>query len=166
MADVVITLSLARKSGILAAAVSAISRAGLTFGTHRFVEADDGHQLCLRAESEGEFGDPRAVIDELSGIRGVEAILDVVVDSHSLLNSEPESEPESSSSLEQASGPEPEPEPETKSEPEFQAEREPELAAAESGKAVDSPPAEEGQETTEPNGPTRLSKVRRRRRRR
>ena len=92
MSDVVITLSLARKSGILAAAVSTLNRAGLQFNSHRFVPVESGHKICLRAESEEPFGDPRGVIDDLSRIRGVDAVIDVEVDDRSLLNAEPEFE--------------------------------------------------------------------------
>ncbi len=86
MADVVIMLSLSRRSGILAAAVSAVNRAGLQFGTHRFVETDAGQTLRLNAESDGELIDPEPVVAELSAIRGVDAVIDVLSDSRSLMH--------------------------------------------------------------------------------
>lgn len=85
MADVVITLSLSRRSGILAAAVSAVSRAGLHFGTHRFEDAGHGPRLHLNAESDGEFADFDPVVAELSAIRGIDEVMDVLVDGRSLL---------------------------------------------------------------------------------
>ena len=178
MADVVITLSLARKSGILAAAVSAINRAGLQFGSHRFLESEAGHRIQLTAESEAEFGDPRGVIEELSGIRGVESVLDVVVDGRSLLNpeSEPEPEPEpeadpavvveSSEEPEPEQEPEQEPEPEPEPEPEREPEPEPEPEPDERRREEDRSGSNEGAPSTDRNGRMRPSMVRRRRRRR
>jgi len=129
MSDVVITLSLARKSGILAAAVLALSRAGLQFKSHRFVEAEPKHGIRLAAESRGPFGDPRDVIDALSSIRGVESVVDVEVDGRSLLHAIPKSRPEPKSRLERKPRPEskPEPRPEPKPEPRPEPKPEPRL---------------------------------------
>ncbi|HLS06142.1 MAG TPA: hypothetical protein VK036_07605 [Wenzhouxiangella sp.] len=94
MAEVVITLALKRKSGILAAAVSAVNRAGLQFGSHQFVELDSGHGIQLNAESEDGWNDPGSVANELAGIRGVDQVLDIELDGRSLLGGadEPEAE--------------------------------------------------------------------------
>jgi|GEM_PF-3291517 len=170
MADVVIKLSLARKSGILAAAVSTLSRAGLRFNTHRFEAVGQGHELRLAAESESEFGDPSRVMEELSRIRGVEGVVDVEVDGRSLLRTpvEPEAEmpaaqvtvdepldplPESEARLApdpkapapRGSEPAPEPEPEPEQEPEREFVQEPALDATEppAGEPVPTATAEE-----------------------
>lgn len=94
MAEVVITLALKRKSGILAAAVSAVNRAGLEFGSHQFVELDSGYGIQLNAKSEEGWNDPAGIAEELAGIRGVDQVLDIELDGRSLLGgiSEPEVE--------------------------------------------------------------------------
>lgn len=88
MAEVVITLSLSRKSGILASAISTISRAGLDFDRHRFIDLDEGHGIRLRASSSGELTEADELLRELGELRGVSGVLDLEVDGRSLLHEE------------------------------------------------------------------------------
>jgi len=87
MTEVVIKLALSRRSGILAAAVSALTRAGLTFRSHHLepVKHDGRYRLDLLADTDESLGDPRAIIDALVAIRGVETIVDCVIEGRSLL---------------------------------------------------------------------------------
>src|SRR5699024_11338969 len=82
----VITLALKRKSGILAAAVSAVNRAGLQFDSHQFLELDSGHGIQLNAKSEDGWNDPAGIAGELAGIRGVDKVLDIELGGRSLLD--------------------------------------------------------------------------------
>jgi len=110
MAEVVITLALKRKSGILAAAVSAVNRAGLQFDSHQFLELDSGHGIQLNAKSEDGWNDPAGIAGELAGIRGVDKVLDIELGGRSLLDDA--SEPEAGLQDEPADKPEePEPKP-------------------------------------------------------
>lgn len=86
MAEVIVTLSLTRKSGILAAAVSSLARNGLEFKSHRFVEGDDEAVLQVELMADGEVGDSGALAESLERIRGVDSVADIGVDGQSLLN--------------------------------------------------------------------------------
>ena len=121
MADVIVTLSLTRKSGILAAAVSSLARNGLEFQSHRFVEPEDADGLHVELMAEGEVEDKGALTEVLERIRGVDAVTDIGVDGRSLLHDEPaddeeaEAAPESDPAEAVAEAPAevaPEPEPE------------------------------------------------------
>ncbi len=90
MAEVIVTLSLTRKSGILAAAVSSLARNGLEFKSHRFVDTDDDAGLKVELMADGEVEDSGALSDALERIRGVDAVADIGVDGQSLLLDQPE----------------------------------------------------------------------------
>ena len=92
MAEVVVTLSLTRKSGILAAAVSSLARNGLEFKSHRFVDADDDAGLKVELMADGEVEDSGTLSEALERIRGVDAVADIGVDGQSLLRGEPAEE--------------------------------------------------------------------------
>lgn len=168
MADVVITLLLERKSGILAAAISALTRGGLQFQTHNFDSDGNGAapRLNLVADSDGEFGDPRALIDDLGRIRGVDSVVDVQVDGRSLLNeadrgADAGADREAGTDVEAGAAPKPDPEPEPESAPEPEAD---EKKAVPKRTRDSSRSARSGDDSDGPD--MRPSMLRRRRRRR
>jgi hypothetical protein len=110
MADVVVTLSLTRKSGILAAAVSSLARNGLEFKSHRFVDADDAGGLLVELMAEGEVEDKDGLTEVLERIRGVDAVTDIGVDGRSLLHDQPVEDEGAGTGSESQLEPEPEPE--------------------------------------------------------
>jgi outer membrane biosynthesis protein TonB len=122
MADVIVTLSLKRKSGILAAAVSTLARSGLEFKSHRFDESGGEEGLRVDLMAEGEVADKDALIEVLERNRSVDAVVDMVVDGRSLLHDLPVEEEEPAAEA----LPEPEPIPEPEFEPEPVPEPEPE----------------------------------------
>ncbi len=107
MADVIVTLSLKRKSGILAAAVSSLARSGLEFKSHRFVD-EDADDLCVELMAEGEVADSDALAEVLERIRGVDSVADIDVDGRSLLHdSQPEAPAGEEAAPESVNGQEP-----------------------------------------------------------
>lgn len=88
MADVVVSLSLKRKSGILAAAISTLARAGLEFQTHRFADAKGDEAIRLELLASGDLDNAGELAEDLSKIRGVSAVIDIGADGQSLLGSD------------------------------------------------------------------------------
>ncbi len=118
MADVIVTLSLTRKSGILAAAVSSLARNGLEFQSHRFVERDDADGLHVELMADGEVEDKDTLTEVLERIRGVAAVADIGVDGRSLLHDQPAEDEEVDAVPEADPEPEPDLEPREESDPE------------------------------------------------
>jgi outer membrane biosynthesis protein TonB len=114
MSEVLIVLNLRRRSGVLAAAVAAVHRADLEFGSQQTKDQAGIPQLHLHAD--GEVSDVGRVVEIFSNVSGVSEVADVRVDGRSLLHQvEPEPqvevEPIGDSKLETAPEPKPEPEP-------------------------------------------------------
>lgn len=177
MADVIVTLALERKSGILAAAISSLARAGLEFQSHRFEKggADAAHSLELIAS--GEPGDAESLAEELSRVRGVSRVDDIRVDGRSQLGAEEGPEDGEAAAdgapANEAPPPEPDPEPETEPEPEPESSETASAASAgsTSGQSTNPEPQagpESEQDRPDPDsaGDLRPSMRRRRRRRR
>ncbi len=130
MAEVIVTLSLKRKTGILAAAISSLARNDLECKTHRFLGEDDDSGLRVELVSEGEVGDPHALSDALARIRSVDTVVGIEEDGQSLLDAEATQAPDLSDSeslsaftrtadaSEVVAEPEPETEPKPKPKPE------------------------------------------------
>lgn len=91
MSEVVIELELKRRSGVLAAAIAALGRAGLQFVSQRLAADDGEHRLFLKAEAEGVACD--AIVRAFAEVPAVVAVADVSRDGVSLLNPPRESEP-------------------------------------------------------------------------
>lgn len=96
MSDILISLKLRRRSGVLASCVAALGRCGLEFRSQKLVDADGP---CLELAAEGELLDSAAVLEAYAEVRGVSEVLDVLVDGQSLLHQpdpvEPPAEEES-----------------------------------------------------------------------
>jgi outer membrane biosynthesis protein TonB len=92
MSEVLIVLNLRRRSGVLAAAVAAVHRAGLEFQSQRTVDADGAIQLNLRTEGSVESLD--RIVETLGAVSGVNEVADVLVDGVSLMHVPVEPEPE------------------------------------------------------------------------
>jgi outer membrane biosynthesis protein TonB len=100
MSEVLIVLTLRRRSGVLAAAVASVHRAGLEFRSQRMLEAEGAFQLHLSCE--GEVASLEDLMATMTGVSGVSEVADVLVDGDSLVHlpPEPESEPEPEPELE------------------------------------------------------------------
>ena len=180
MADVIVTLSLTRKSGILAAAVSSLARNSLEFKSHRFVDLDDADALQVELMADGEVEDKGALTEVLERIRGVDTVIDIRVDGRSLLydlpaedeEAETEPEPEPVEAVEEvpapkAPDPEPEPQPEPEPLPESRAASEAKAEEGFDNEVVGDSSADEsgsGRDDDSGKNPMRRSMMRRRRR--
>jgi outer membrane biosynthesis protein TonB len=87
MPEVEIVLSLSRRSGVLAAVVAAVRRANLEFQSQRMVDDAGQPRLLLRAE--GEPSSLESIEAAFESVRGVERVVEVLVDGVPLVD-EPE----------------------------------------------------------------------------
>ncbi len=109
MSEISILLKLRRRSGVLAAAVAAVHRAGLTFQSQQAREVEGGPGLLLKAESDvaPEYDD---LVSHLELVKGVDQVAEIQMDGEPLLpkTADPEPQPEPEPELQ----PDPDPEPE------------------------------------------------------
>lgn len=94
MSEVLIVLTLRRRSGVLAAAVAAVHRAGLEFQSQRMVDADGATQLHLQAE--GELDAVAPVVEIMGAVSGVDEVVDILADGISLMHPVVEPAPDAS----------------------------------------------------------------------
>lgn len=161
MPEVEIVLSLSRRSGVLAAVVAAVRRANLEFQSQRMVDDAGQPRLLLRAE--GEPSSLESIEAAFESVRGVERVVEVLVDGVPLVDAPelPELEPEvlSDDSAPLAQEPEvsaqPEPELEPESEPEPKLEPEPvtEASSAEDEAPETMPSDPAAKEKDQPSDP-------------
>jgi hypothetical protein len=157
MPEVEIVLNLSRRSGVLAAVVAAVRRANLEFQSQRMV--DDAGQARLLLRAEGEPTSLESVEEAFESVRGVERVVEVLVDGVPLVDAPelPEEEPEVLSDDSAPLAPEPdateqpeseldlEPEPEPEIEPELEPEAVPEASSGED-EAPESMPSDQAAE--------------------
>lgn len=91
MSEVLILLKLRRRSGILAAAVAAVHKTGLTFQSQQAREVEGVPGLLLKAEGSTvpEYAD---LVSHLESVKGVDRVAEIQVDGQTLLpqSAEPE----------------------------------------------------------------------------
>lgn len=95
MSEVLIVMQLRRRSGVLAAAVAAVHRAGLEFQSQRLVDNDGATLLHLVAA--GDINSVESVAETMGAVSGVSEVVDILRDGASLIHlpEEPEIEDES-----------------------------------------------------------------------
>ena len=124
MSEISILLKLRRRSGVLAAAVAAVHRAGLTFQSQQAREVESSPGLLLKAESDvvPEYDE---LVSHLELVKGVDCVVEIKVDGEPLLpqideaesvseedQADDESVDEFSDLIDEETVPQPDPEPE------------------------------------------------------
>lgn len=84
MSEVLLLLKLRRRSGVLAAAVAAVHKAGLTFKSQQPRELDGAPALLLAAESDA-VPDHASVCKFMTAVSGVDSVVEIRVDGSLLL---------------------------------------------------------------------------------
>ena len=84
MFEVLLLLKLRRRSGVLAAAVAAVHKAGLTFKSQQPRELDGSPALLLTTESDA-LPDHATLCDFITGVSGVDSVVEILVDGSPLL---------------------------------------------------------------------------------
>lgn len=92
MLEISLLLKLHRRSGVLAAAVAAVHKAGLTFQSQQAREVEGGPGLLLKAESD-VVPEYTNMVSHLELVKGVDCVVEIQVDGEPLLpqTDEPES---------------------------------------------------------------------------
>jgi outer membrane biosynthesis protein TonB len=92
MSEISLLLKLRRRSGVLAAAVAAVHKAGLTFQSQQAREVEGGPGLLLKAESDA-VPEYTEMVSHLELVKGVDCVVEIQVDGEPLLpqSDEPES---------------------------------------------------------------------------
>ncbi|MGY6588895.1 MAG: hypothetical protein ACXIUB_11495 [Wenzhouxiangella sp.] len=84
MSEVLLLLKLRRRSGVLAAAVAAVHKAGLTFKSQQPRELDGAPALLLTTESDS-VPDYDAICGFMAAVSGVDSVIEILVDGSPLL---------------------------------------------------------------------------------
>lgn len=84
MSEVMLLLKLKRKSGVLAAAVAAVHKAGLTFQSQQSRELDGSPGLLLKTET-SNVPDYETIVAHLEAVSGVDSVAEILVDGQPLL---------------------------------------------------------------------------------
>jgi len=79
MSEVLLLLKLRRRSGVLAAAVAAVHKAGLTFKSQQPRELDGSPALLLTTESE-VVPDHATLSEVMASVSGVDSLIEILVD--------------------------------------------------------------------------------------
>jgi len=124
MSEISLLLKLRRRSGVLAAAVAAVHKAGLTFQSQQAREVESSPGLLLKAESDivPEYNE---LVSHLELVKGVDCVVEIQVDGEPLLpqideaesvseedQTDDESVDEFSDLIDEEPVPQPDPEPE------------------------------------------------------